>query len=239
MACAEFFSLTGLSTTKNTLSELTDAVFNNGIDCVNSNMASCANSCSDLTKTSSACYSCLSQVNSCPGSICIGVNGVNCSSNPTDPCCSNSNSCCPYARSAVECGTCVAHHAGSNSQSVADFEACLKPTGLSKSKLIIIIVVSVVVLIIILAIIIVVVKVRKQAASRQKLVDNLTNRGVDKRIVHQIGDLNYSKIDSSIFHQADVDIALKQASKRVQNVPKPVNVAASQLTNEEDGLFSL
>ena len=211
MACAEFFSLTGLSTTKNTLSELTDAVFYNGIDCVNSNMASCANSCSDLTKTSSACYSCLSQVNSCPGSICIGVNGVNCSSNPTDPCCSNSNSCCPYARSAVECGTCVAHHAGSNSQSVADFEACLKPTGLSKSKLIIIIVVSVVVLIIILAII----------------------------IVHQIGDLNYSKIDSSIFHQADVDIALKQASKRVQNVPKPVNVAASQLTNEEDGLFSL
>ena len=239
MACKDFFRENGL-TVKDPLQDLTNAVFNEGVGCINANLKSCSSLCNNLTKTQEACFSCLEQVNSCPGEACRTVT-VDCAQDPDNDCCPtgrNNGSCCPTVRSAVKCGTCVARRGG-NSQSLEAFEACLKSGGLGKIHIIIIAVCATVGTLIIIAAIVIGVKLRKSAQQRSKLVANLQKEGVDHRLIHDIGDLDYSRINSSVFKDVNERIALKKATSRLKKVPPPVNTQARQLSSASEGLFSL
>lgn len=215
-----------------------DAIYTDGIGCVNGNMPSCAAQCANLTKSPTACYSCLSQTASCPSPECA-TNQVDCSdpAQAGSDCCKggSAGSCCPNAQLAVQCGSCLA----SKGNTQAAWESCTHPSGMSSKTIIIIVVCCVVALIVIVTVVVVVVKLKNQAQARQRLVTNLERSGVDPRIVHNVQQLNYSNIDSGIFKAADVQMALRQASKRVQPLPPPKNVAVAHLASETDGLFAL
>lgn len=212
-----------------------DDIYNDGIGCINTNMPSCATQCTNLTKTSTACYSCLGQHSSCPSKDCL-KRQVDCSSSPTDPCCTDElGSCCPKAQFAVECGSCIA----ANGQNRDAWVSCSTSSGLSSKTIIIIVVCCVVALVVVISIIVIVVKLRGQAKARQKLVNNLQKSKVDPRIIQNVANLDYSKIDKDIFYKADVQLALKSASKKVKSIPQPKNVAVTHLASESEGLFSL
>jgi uncharacterized membrane protein YraQ (UPF0718 family) len=134
---------------------------------------------------------------------------------------------------AVECGSCIAANGN------IGISMCLTAQGLSNRMVIIISVVCAVVVAIVIAVIVVVVKLRKQTDARHKLIRNLQDQGVDSRIINNVANLNYSKIDSSIFRDVDVHMALQQASKRVQNIPPPNNVAVTRTASETEGLFGV
>lgn len=234
MACAEYNRRKGYTATEAFSTVQTD-IYNDGIGCINANMPSCATQCTNLTKTAQACYGCLGQASSCPASNC-NIVPTDCASQPDDPCCSNATgSCCPLAELAVQCGTCLA----ANGNTAAAWTSCSQAQGLGTRTIVIIAVCCAVALVVVIAIVVVVVKLKAQARAREKLVVNLQREGVDPRIVRHIQNLNYSRIDSRIFHDADVHLALQQASQRVQPVPPPQNVAVEHTASATEGLFGL
>lgn len=234
MACAAYSAIKNYSPNES-FTNIQNDIYADGIGCINANMPSCVTQCRNLTKTATACYSCLSQYPSCPSTDCV-TKQVNCANTPNDECCTTSKgSCCPLAELAVQCGSCIA----AGGQTEAAYKACLESSGLSSKTIIIIVVCCVVALVVVITVVVIVVKLRNQAKARQKLVTNLQKSGVDPRIVQNVANLNYSKIDSSIFRDADVHMALKQASKRVKDVPQPKNVAVTHLASETEGLFSV
>lgn len=234
MACQPYNEKKQYSSTT-TFDQITNDIYTDGIGCINTNMPSCSAQCANLTKTAAACYSCLGQYASCPTGSCLNRQ-VNCAATPTDPCCTNANgSCCAIAELAVECGSCIA----ANGQNQDAWIECSTSSGLSSKTVIIIVVCCVVALVVAISIIVVVVKLKSQAAARQKLVDNLEKKKVDPRIIQNVANLDYSKIDKDIFYKADVQLALKSASKKVQPIPQPKNVAVTHLASESEGLFAL
>lgn len=234
MSCADFFRTQGL-TLKDPVTNLTKAVFDEGIGCINANQQYCGKDCTDLTKSAEACYSCVEQVGSCPDPSCRDK-PTNCTQDPTNSCCANAPTqagCCPQARSAVKCGNCVAARGG-GAQTIADFEACLNDTsGLSTTTIIIIAVCCGVALIIIIAVIVIVVRVRKRAAERNKLTARLQKQGVDKRLIRDVSNLNYSQINSNVFKDVNTKLALQRASQRVKNVPPATNVQMTHTLNDD------
>lgn len=237
MACVEYMKANGW-TPDTSIGTVQSQIYIDGIQCVNSNMPSCSAHCADLTKTQSACFTCLMQSASCPSTECA-TSQVDCSdpAQAGSDCCkpAPSGSCCPRVDIAVQCGSCLA----ANGNNQAAWQSCTQPSGLSSKVIIIIVVCCVVALVVIVTVIVVVVKLKNQAKARERLVANLQRSGVDQRIVHNVQQLNYSNIDSSVFKEADVQMALKQASKRVQPVPPPKNVAVAHLASETEGLFAL
>jgi hypothetical protein len=128
---------------------------------------------------------------------------------------------------------------GGFAQTTKAFEACLKSGGLGKTHIIIIAVCSTVGVLIIIAATVVAIKLRKSAKERSSLVSHLQKEGVDQRLINDIGDLDYSRINSSVFKDVNERIALKNATSRLKKVPAPVNTQARQLSSADEGLFSL
>jgi predicted PurR-regulated permease PerM len=136
----------------------------------------------------------------------------------------------------VQCGNCIAKKSGA----ADSLTQCLSNKGsLSKKEKIIIIVVCIVVGIIIIAIVVVVVRLKQQAKARAFLVSNLKKQGVNSRIIQNVASLDNSNIDQSIFEQEDVRQALRSASARTANLPKPANVLVAHNANERDGFLGL
>jgi hypothetical protein len=208
MACADFFAANGY--TENTdLATLTNAINQQGISCINANMMFCENECANMTKTQNACYSCLSQVGSCPNQACRS-NTFNCAKDPTNQCCpgvSPQAGCCMQAKSAVQCGACVAANSD-GSQTLEAFQKCLKSGGMSTSTIIIIVVVSIIGVILIIVTIVVSLRLRKQAAAREKLVKQLQKRGASQKIIAGVENLDYSKISDASFREVDTKLVL-------------------------------
>lgn len=230
MACKSFFASQNFPTTSFNLQEVQNAVFAQGIGCINTNLLSCSTVCNDLTKSETACYSCLSQAPSCPPQSCRGVQTGNCASDPNGACCPNKAlGCCPYAQQAVECGTCVSKNGGQTSD---DFTACLQTKGVSHTVLIVIIVCSVIVVIIIIAAVVIALKVKKSNQAKQSLIDSLPTN-TDPRIVQEMQGINSANIDSKVFS----DVAQKLSQKKLQKIPQPQNNQVSE-SPDDDSLFS-
>ena len=153
MACAAYYEAKSY-TPDTPFTQVQSDIYNDGIGCINTNMPSCSVQCTNLTKTATACYSCLGQLSSCPGSACLTTN-VDCSKSPTDLCCQNrTGSCCPLAELAVQCGSCLA--SGGNTPDA--WQSCQTDHGLSAKTLLIIVVCCVVAAAIVIAVVVVVVR---------------------------------------------------------------------------------
>jgi len=242
MACVDFCKRNDCS--KSTIDALQNDIFTEGVGCINANQASCSDVCKDLTKYQDACFSCLGQSTSCPGQNCINQpTNCNAPGAAESGCCPQSSiqaGCCVNAKSAVECGTCVAARGG-GAQTLEDFQACLKPGGLSHTNTIIIAVCTIVGVLIIISAVVISIRLKKSSGARSKLLTRLRKDNINSGIIHDIGDLNYSRINSNVFKDVNENLALKRASSRIKqaNLPPPQNVQMTQLASSTDGLFAL
>lgn len=236
MACVDFFKSQGLDINTASLEDMTNAVNQEGVNCINANMASCENACASITKTPTPCYTCLAQVNTCPDIKCR-TSTVNCAQTPTDPCCPSATvqaGCCPFAKSAVQCGSCVSAQGG-GAQTIDSFKACLVPTGTSTTTIIVATVVSVVGAIIIIVAIVVTVKLRQRAKAREKLVTQLRKRGVDKNIIAGVENIDYSQIESGTFKEVDTRLALNRPVTNINTTPSPSQPTVQMTSMSQSG----
>lgn len=230
--CQRYFCRTGTNLNQEKLSTVLNDLYADGIGCVNNNQASCVNFCRDLTKNPDRCYECLGQTSTCPDNKCRTPLDCSLSENANSPCCTENAGCCPLAQDAIECSACISSKGTATMDTVRQ---CTQPSGISRTTTIVIIVVVLVVVIIIITAVVVALKLRKSAKNRQALINDLKQKGVNSKVIQQIGNLDYSKIDSKVFKDVDVNL-LKKAGQRAKPA---VNKDATQLTNESDGLFSL
>ena len=226
MACKAFYVSQGYSDTTDIQTIIND-VYSSGIGCINANQSYCSQFCQTLTKSSNACYKCLSQVASCPNVACRTTT-TDCVNDPTNNCCASApagtqNVCCPFVQSAVECGSCL-NSKSSGSITTASLQACLKKEGLSRTDIILISVFTILGVILIVVVVVVTVRVKKRSQAKAKLVSNLQKEGVDGRVINSIKHLNNDTINSSIFKDVDQRLALASVSKRIAAVPPPNNV---------------
>jgi len=214
MACYDWLTLKGKTpenlqgADQSELLTLQTELNNDGINCINNNQTFCGNFCRDLTKSQSACYSCLASANTCPPNFngtsnsCRTSTGINCNVSPNEPCCKVG--CCPVAKSAVACAVCVA----SSGQNIDAFISCYSSGGLSTTVLIVIIVCSVVGAAIIGASIYLVVRLRKKQQAQEKLVSNLQKRGVSQETIQEVENINYAEINPEVYKEVNRNLVL-------------------------------
>jgi len=232
MACKGLFSKLGHSTTNINADEVSTDVYTYGIGCINANLASCSANCNDLTKSLTACYSCLAQSSTCPPVNCRGQPTGDCVTDPTGACCPQATQgCCPYAQEAFECGTCVSKKGG---QTADDFAACLKDTGMSRTTLIIIIVCTVVGVIIVIAAITIAIKVKRNEQARNRLERELPTT-TDPNVIAR---LNAANIQSSELQSVADKLAIASRQARAPSAQAPTRVSApsaqTQSTDDEE-----
>jgi len=214
MACYDWLTLHGYTPEKlqddpSVLPALQTMVNNEGINCINNNQTFCGNFCKDLTKSESACYSCLANAASCPPNFNAGTTnscrtstGINCNTNPNEACCKVG--CCPVAKSAVACAACVA----SSGQSIDAFISCYNQGGLSTTILIVIIVCSIVGAVIIGATIYLVIRLKKKQKAQEKLVTNLQKRGASQETINAVENINYAEVNPEVYQQVNRNLVL-------------------------------
>jgi hypothetical protein len=219
MACQAFanllsYAVNGQLQPDIVMVSVTNDINTNGIACINNNMSSCSTYCKNLTKSSAACFSCLSQAYSCPpglvqGNTCQNT-PVNCVADPNNGCCSKG--CCPNAEQAVQCGNCLAAKAGKNGgqSSVTTLEVCMKESGLSQTdKILIGVFVSLAVVIAVVATV-VVLRYKQARSKKDTFVDDLRLKGVNRDVIRQIQNLDSSRINSDVFKAVDTHLLLQK-----------------------------
>jgi len=94
---------------------------------------------------------------------------------------------------------------------------------------------------IIISAVVISIRLKKSSGARSKLLTRLRKDNINSGIIHDIGDLNYSRINSNVFKDVNENLALKRASSRIKqaNLPPPQNVQMTQLASSTDGLFAL
>lgn len=230
--CQRYFCQTGVNLNTEKLSNILNNLYEDGIGCVNNNQASCVNFCRDLTKNPERCYTCLSQTSTCPDSKCRTTLDCALPDNANNPCCTENAGCCPLAEDAIACSACIS----SKGQATMDtVRQCTQPSGISRTTTIVIVVVVLVVVIVIVAAVVIALKLRKSAKNRQSLINDLKSKGVNDKVIQQIGNLDYSRINSKVFQDVDINL-LKNAGRKAK---PPTNQDATQLTNESEGFLSL
>lgn len=212
MACRPWLDAKGISEeklrTETDFPGLLSRIYSEGVDCINRNQSFCEVVCASSTKNQEACFACLSNPQSCvtDAGDCRG-RYTDCTKNPNSPCCNvREGSCCPYVKAAVACGACLAKQG--NAATVDSFLQCYQEPGLSSTTTIIIAVTCSVLGVLLIVAIAVIWRVRSNAAARDRLVNRLEAQGVNKNVVNQIANLDYSSINSDIYRTVNQDFAL-------------------------------
>lgn len=203
MACVSFLKSQGIDPKNTTIDTVTSTIFAQGIGCINANQTSCINYCADLTKSETACYSCLAQSSTCGDVACRGETG---SGSCLDPQNINAKGCCPSAAAAVECGTCLAK----NGQSMDGLQSCLKETGLSSTDKIIIIVCSIVGFLILVIAISVSVVLKQKSDAKKRLIENLEKKGVSADVIERVKQLKSADIDATSYKAVSESLYLNK-----------------------------
>ena len=173
-------------------------IYKEGTGCLLQYNTQCSQYCTNPTKAQESCFKCLGNGYSCPLG---GKTSVDPPSATTPP-----KPCCPNSKPAILCMRCLSAYGGGETA----FERCVREE--SKSKKLAIIIGSVVGGVVLLVIVIAIVYAVRRNWAKQKLAEDLQDKGVDQHIINQVIELR--GVDQKVFNDVDTQLSLKKASQK-------------------------